>query len=67
MMMMMMEVEEEDEQQQPGTYLIMSAILNRTLSSWCSFCVVVVPVGVLIVPVSTHKSSGAWTSDPVIR
>lgn len=56
-MMMMMEVEEEvDEQQQPGTYLIMSAILNRTLSS-CSFCVVVVvPVGVLIVPVSTHKS-----------
>lgn len=56
--MMMMEVEvEEDEQQQPGTYLIMSAILNRTLSSSCSFCVVVVvPVGVLIVPVSTHKS-----------
>lgn len=54
-MMMMMEVEEEevDEQQQPGTYLIMSAILNRTLSSSCSFCV---PVGVLIVPVSTHKS-----------
>lgn len=66
MMMMEVEMEEDDEQQQPRTYLIMSAILNRTLSS-CSFCVVVVPVGVLIVPVSTHKSSGAWTSDPVIR